>query len=318
MNAVDALLAIVILLSALAGARRGFVVATLRLATLAASLLLAFVGYRYVAAWLERQVPALGVWGMPVGFIATFIASHLLIGALANAIIRAFPHRLHAAGANRVLGVVPGVGNGLINATVLSLVVLAMPLADGLSNLARDSAIAGQLAPAAERIESELAPVFDPAVRRTLQALTIPPESRALVPLPFKVASPKLRSDLEARMLDMVNAERAKQGLRPLTPDPQLAEVARAHSRDMLARGYFSHVDPEGKDAFDRMRRANLRYLTAGENLALAPTLAGAYRGLMNSPGHRANMLRPQFGRVGIGVLDAGNHGLMITQKFRN
>jgi uncharacterized protein YkwD len=119
-------------------------------------------------------------------------------------------------------------------------------------------------------------------------------------------------------MLEMVNAERAKKRLKPLAADPQLAEVARAHSRDMFARGYFSHVTPEGKDPFDRMRADDVRFLAAGENLALAPTLPGAYQLLMNSPGHRANMLRPQFGRLGIGVLDGGARGLMITQDFRN
>ena len=51
---------------------------------------------------------------------------------------------------------------------------------------------------------------------------------------------------------------------------------------------------------------------------ALAPTLVGAHDGLMHSPGQRANILRPQSGRLGIGVLDAGSHGLMVTQDFRN
>ena len=86
----------------------------------------------------------------------------------------------------------------------------------------------------------------------------------------------------------------------------------------MLARGYFSHVSPEGKDTSDRMRQANLHFLAAGENLALGQTLQGAHQDLMNSPGHRANVLRAQFGRLGIGVLDAGRYGLMITQDFRN
>jgi uncharacterized protein YkwD len=86
----------------------------------------------------------------------------------------------------------------------------------------------------------------------------------------------------------------------------------------MFARSYFSHVSPDREDPFDRMREAKVRYLTAGENLALARTLPAAHRGLMESPGHRANILRPQFGRVGIGVLDGGVHGLMVTQNFRN
>jgi uncharacterized protein YkwD len=66
------------------------------------------------------------------------------------------------------------------------------------------------------------------------------------------------------------------------------------------------------------MRSANVRFITAGENLALAPTLQIAHTGLMNSPGHRANILRREFGRVGIGIMDGGMRGLMISQEFRN
>ena len=119
-------------------------------------------------------------------------------------------------------------------------------------------------------------------------------------------------------MLELVNGERIAAGLRPLAPDAELAEVARQHSTDMFARGYFAHATPEGRDPFERMRAANIRFDTAGENLALAPTLQIAHTGLMNSPGHRANILQPDFGRVGIGIMDGGIHGLMVTQDFRN
>jgi uncharacterized protein YkwD len=66
------------------------------------------------------------------------------------------------------------------------------------------------------------------------------------------------------------------------------------------------------------MRAANVRFVDAGENLALAPTVPVAHRGLMNSPGHRANILYPKFGRLGIGIMDGGIRGLMISQEFRN
>jgi uncharacterized protein YkwD len=66
------------------------------------------------------------------------------------------------------------------------------------------------------------------------------------------------------------------------------------------------------------MRKAKVRFLAAGENLALGQTLQICHRGLMNSPGHRANILKAAFGRVGIGILDGGFNGLMITQNFRN
>ena len=87
---------------------------------------------------------------------------------------------------------------------------------------------------------------------------------------------------------------------------------------DKFARSYFSHISPEWENTFDRMREGGVKFLTAGENLALAQTLHIAHSGLMNSPGHRANILHPSFGRAAIGVLDGGIYGLMITQTFRN
>jgi uncharacterized protein YkwD len=112
--------------------------------------------------------------------------------------------------------------------------------------------------------------------------------------------------------------QKEKRGLQPLKSDPELTNVARNHSRDMFERGYFSHYTPEGKDPFDRMKAANVQFVAAGENLALGQTLPICHQGLMNSPGHRANILRPNYNRLGIGILDGGIHGLMISQEFRN
>ena len=318
LNLIDGLLALIILLGLLGGWGRGFLVATLQLFTLAASLVVAFVYYPYPQAWLKASAPALGVWTAPLGFLASYILAHLLIGQLAGALAGLFPRAAHAHGVNRALGLAPGLVNGLINAMLASLLLLTLPLFDGLSRLTRESALAGQLSIPAQWLEARLAPIFHPALQRTLQALTVPAEPNATIKLDYRVASPKVRPDLEARMLELVNAERTAQGLRPLQADPALAEVARAHSRDMFARGYFSHTNPEGQEAFDRMRQAGVPYLVAGENLALAQTLPSAHQGLMNSPGHRANILLPRYGRVGIGVLDGGRYGLMVTQNFRN
>jgi uncharacterized protein YkwD len=146
----------------------------------------------------------------------------------------------------------------------------------------------------------------------------VPAESQASIPLQFSVVEAPPRPELEAQVLALVNEERARHGLNPLQADPELTEVARAHSRDMLARSYFSHVTPEGRKLGERMQAGKVSYLLAGENLALAQTVPIAHRGLMNSPGHRANILRPQFGRLGVGVLDGGRFGLMITENFRN
>ncbi len=64
---------------------------------------------------------------------------------------------------------------------------------------------------------------------------------------------------------------------------------------------------PTARGPFDRCAMMEFRFTNAGENIALAPTLDIAHSGLMHSPGHRANILRPEFGRLGSGIVDGGN-----------
>jgi len=318
MNAIDLVLVVVLLLAVWAGYRRGFIAAAVRLLVVLTSVVAALLGYRFMARQLEAHDPALGMWSVPLGFVVSWFLAQLLLGALAGALVRAVPRRVHAHVLNRALGVLPGLVSGSINAALLSVVLLTLPLVDGLSTLTRESKLANRLSAPADWLDCVLTPIFNPAVRRTLQALTIAPESRESVDLRFTTTSPRVRPELEGDLLALVNAERTARGRKPLQADPELTEVARAHGRDMLARGYFAHVTPDGKDLTDRLRSAHLPFLIAGENLALAPTTEVAHQNLMNSSGHRQNILREQFGRAGIGVLDAGRHGLMVTELFRN
>jgi uncharacterized protein YkwD len=258
------------------------------------------------------------VWDQPIAFVVIAIFVGVLVQAIGYALLRRLPEDINERQTNQLFGVIPGFINGLIIVAILSALLLAIPLSEGLSERTRDSTLVNRLAVYAERLESQLRPVFGEAIARTMNLLTIRPDSDEKVTLPFKVENPRPRPDLEKQMLDLVNQERQAAGLNPLAPDPELTQVARAHSTDMFARGYFAHDTPEGLSPFDRMNKAGVRFLTAGENLALAPTLSLAHTGLMNSPGHRANILRPQFGRVGIGVMDGGMRGLMISQEFRN
>ncbi len=134
----------------------------------------------------------------------------------------------------------------------------------------------------------------------------------------YPVKNPGARPDLEREMLALINKERKKRGLAPVKADQALAEVARRHSRDMYRRAYFSHYNPEGEGPFDRIKKAKIPYRNAGENIALAQSLAIAHERLMKSAGHRKNILRPVFGRVGIGIVDGGEQGIMVTQNFGN
>jgi len=318
-NLIDIVLIVLVLLSVLNGWRRGFILGVLDLLGWALVLIAGLRFYQPVARWLRANVAVWPeVWNRPIAFVVLAIAAGGLVQIIGYALLRRLPKEVHEKTFNRLLGVIPGLANGLITAALVAALLLAMPLNEGLRERARESPLANRLAVYAERLEAALHPVFAEAIAETLNLLTIQPESHERVSLPYTVANPRPRPDLEARMLELVNQERVASGLKPLASDPELTEVARRHSADMFARSYFAHDTPEGRDPFDRMREANIRFVTAGENLALAPSLQVAHKGLMNSPGHRANILFPQFGRLGIGILDGGIHGLMISQEFRN
>src|SRR5690606_16961163 len=141
---------------------------------------------------------------------------------------------------------------------------------------------------ALDKIENKLQPGFRESISNTMQMTMIEHGSDESIQLPFSVDDAKISPLLEAEMLELLNAERRAQKLPELIADTALREVARAHSSDMLLRSYFSHISPDGASPFDRIQAANIRYLAAGENLALAQSVSIAHQGLMNSPGHRA------------------------------
>jgi uncharacterized protein YkwD len=301
------------------GYRRGFVHGVLDLAGWLLSLLVGLRYYQPVAQWLGPHVDLWSeVWDQPIAFVLVALIVGVVVHLVSYALLHRLSPEVHERPSNQALGLLPGLANGLITAAILSALLLAIPLSESISERTRESIVVNRLAGYAQILEAQLRPVFGEAIARSLNLLTVEPDSNERVALPFTVSSSRPRPDLEKQMLDLVNEARAENGLPPLAPDPELIEVARRHSADMFARGYFAHDTPEGRSPFDRMKEANVRFLTAGENLALAPTVSIAHRGLMNSPGHRANILRSQFGRVGIGIMDGGMRGLMVSQEFRN
>jgi len=317
MNWVDLVLIVIIILAIIAGWYRGFILSSLSLLKWVGTLATAYLFYPYVAGWIGKVFNA-GVWLLPIAFLLVAIIAGVLLGLLARLVTRTIPPEVHHHGINNFLGIIPGAINGILYAIILSALFLALPIKEGITSEVRNSRLGLKLAMQSEWANRKLAPVFNDAIRQTINSLTIQPGSNEKVDLSFKYTKAIPRPAYEAAMLEMVNKERLKNGLKPLRADPELVPVARAHSQDMFTRGYFAHVDLEGKNPFERMRAANIRFTAAGENLALAQTVEIAHTNLMNSPGHRANILNPAFGRVGIGILDGGFYGLMISQEFRD
>ena len=120
---------------------------------------------------------------------------------------------------------------------------------------------------------------------------------------------PTPQQSLAEELIALINAERARYGLPPLTAHPILTAVAQAHSQDMATRDFFSHTNPDGLDPCQRMSRAGYNWYACGENIAAGfPTAAMVLMIWLNSDGHRANLLSPYFTEVGVGYVQGGHY----------
>jgi uncharacterized YkwD family protein len=124
-------------------------------------------------------------------------------------------------------------------------------------------------------------------------------------------------SAFQKRVLELVNIERSKAGLKPLTFNSTLNKTATLKSQDMAQKGYFDHNSPTYGSPFDMMKKYGVTYRTAGENIAMGQTTPEqVMQGWMNSPGHRANILNASFTQIGVGVAKNANGQLYWTQQF--
>lgn len=318
MNIVDILLILIIAAAVYSNLKKGFISGILELISWVSTILISLWLYPSIANLLEIYLKVTGSWSIPVSFILTIIVVRSILAAILAPPFNAIPEEAHRSRANSFLGILPGLVAGVIYAALLATLFMVIPFSPVLTQESQSSVLAQLLSRKMELLESKITPNLSEVIKRPVSHVNIEPTADKFIKLPFSVTNAKPRPDLESQMLVLVNNERKKKGLRALELDRELTPVARAHSRDMFARSYFSHISPDGSDPFERIRRAEVTFLTAGENLALAQNLQTAHTGLMNSPGHRANILRPSFGRIGIGILDGGIYGIMVTQNFRN
>jgi len=192
LNVIDIVLVLVIVLSLINGYRRGFVHGVLDLAGWVLSLLAGLRYYQPVAQWIGPRVDLWSeMWDQPVAFVLVALITGIIVHVIGYWALRRLPQDIHEREVNHVAGLLPGFVNGLITAAIISALLLAIPLSEMLSERTRDSVIANRLAVYAEELEGQLRPVFGDAIARTLNLLTIQPDSNERVTLPFKVASPK-------------------------------------------------------------------------------------------------------------------------------
>lgn len=129
--------------------------------------------------------------------------------------------------------------------------------------------------------------------------------------------SESLKEGFEYQLFDLTNAARVKHDLPVLEWNEEVRETARDHSADMAENQFFSHTNEQGQSPFERLEEDDITFTRAGENLAYGQfSSVFAHQGLMNSPGHRENILHDQFTELGVGVEFNEDNQPFFTEKF--
>jgi uncharacterized membrane protein required for colicin V production len=318
-DTVDAILLAFLALFLVEGLRRGLLREVLDLLGVGLAGALALRGYERAGGWVAERLSLSPALGHIAAFFGVFVA-----GLLAFAIASAFVERVlgivvyHSplSVANALGGASLGLAKGLVFAALLLRATTLLPLGAAVTDSIGQSRVGARIAGAFADVLPYLEDAFNQIGKDAL--LIVPPApggERTDLNLPRGITvwpDP----DSEEVMLRLVNRERALAGLPALAPDERLRAVARGHSEEMFRLDYFSHDSPLSGTPFDRLRQSGIRFGAAGENLAYAPTVEVAHRGLMNSPEHRRNILAPEFRRVGIGIVQSGLWGRMFSQEF--
>lgn len=313
---IEILIILIIASFAWSGFRRGFISQLFDLVGIVGSFLIALRYYNFMATLLED-------WGVrqvlsrAIGFFTIWILSEGLFYLLFLLILRFIPQKVHSNSVNRWLGILPGAVKGVIIMAIVLMIFFVTPLAPKL----KDQMVAKPISGTLIKFSTKITSYVEGTIGNNLNALTffskLSPSDEA-TKLNFQTNNYTIDPASEEAMIRLVNLQRVEAGLKPLQADNLIRNVARAHSIDMVQNGYFAHTDLSLGDPLSRMTSAGVSFWVAGENIALAPSYEAAEVGFMNSPKHRDNILDPSFGRVGIGIIDAGIYGKMITQNFAN
>lgn len=142
------------------------------------------------------------------------------------------------------------------------------------------------------------------------------------LPRPGEITQPENNHSnhlaVELEVFRLVNEAREQEGLHPLQLSEKLMVVAEAKSQDMVDHAYFSHISPVYGGMRDLFNAFDVNYRWAGENIATGQRTAEAVMSAwMDSPGHRANILHPNFNQIGVGAVSGGHYGgITWTQSF--
>ncbi len=320
MNSLDIIAVGFLLYFMFLGYLRGFIRQSISLATFLISFFMSITFYSRLGSFFAFQYEMPQEIANVVSFFFIWFAFQFLFFIPVVIFYPKIPKELTEKNWNRWGGLFPAFVKGVVLLLFFLGTVNIFPVSgnDYINDLMNGSFVGRESLKTSKFIENYVDDIFGEAISEAANFLVVKQENDEYYELDFKVSSPGTDAVSENTMLELINRERVANDLTPLVMDESLRKVAREQSLDMLVRGYFSHTNPEGESPFDRMDEAGIEYMIAGENLALAPNVTIAHNGLMNSPGHRANILTADFCKVGIGVMDGGVYGKMFSQEFSN
>lgn len=313
-NWVDGVIIGTLLLFTISAFGRIFVIETLDLLSFVLAFFLSLVFYSFPASFLQSQFKlALGL-----SQVISFMLIWFLIEIVFYFFMQAFFKQLLKIRFkyDTVFSIIPSFLRSLIFIAFILILTTAFPIQPAVKKEVLNSEIASLILKNAYALEGPVKNVFGQFSTESLSFVTIEPGANKKIDLGFKTSETSFDRDSEQKMFDLVNEERIKEGMGELEFNAGLSTIGRNYSKDMFERGYFSHYSPESKTVADRGVVARISFSVIGENLAYAPDVESAHKGLMNSPGHRANILSKDYKKVGIGVMDGGAYGKMFTQVF--
>ncbi len=317
LNLVDYVIILIVLFYAVEGFGLGFIAALLDLVSFMVSFAAGLSLYSYFGKFLFTTFNIPSGFANAGGFFIAAFLLEIISSSVLRSLFRGVSVKKLSPRLDGILGSILSALSGILLITFILTMALTLPLSSFIKHNVSESRIAKVLTSNTQGLAKSINGVFGQAVNETLTFMTVEPKSNESLSLNFQTNNFTIDQGAEAEMLADVNKERTSRGIRPLVlGSDRLIGVARDHCEDMFRRGYFSHYTPEGLSPFDRMQNAGITFNFAGENLALAPNEQLAMQGLMQSPGHRENILSPNFGRVGIGAIDGGAYGEMFCQEF--
>jgi len=177
---------------------------------------------------------------------------------------------------------------------------------------------------AAPTSEPTIEPTSTPTAEPTIQPTAAPTKRPAATKKPVATNPPSNGDDYttpsisaqEENAFILLNQDRIANGLSPLTLDPALCSIARAKSRDMNDKNYFSHTSPTYGSASQMLRHFGYSFTSVGENIAHHATVEKSQAAFMSSAGHRRNILGSQWSKVGIGIWKDSQGFVYVTQLF--